>query len=155
MPRVPFDPAADYYELLGVRPGATSEEIQTAYRRLAKAFHPMPWPGVDLLWRIAHRRLNGRRPGSHDARPPDLVVACPRIRVEQHRLGDVEAGHARRRDIGVGVQIRVERLGQTPIGRLDLLRCGARSNAEELVVVSGRVRRDARPRQTGRINRPG
>jgi hypothetical protein len=40
MPRVPFDPAADYYELLEVRAGASTEEIQTAYRRLAKAFHP-------------------------------------------------------------------------------------------------------------------
>jgi hypothetical protein len=40
MSRVPFDPAIDYYKLLGVSPGAFSEEIQAAYRRLAKEFHP-------------------------------------------------------------------------------------------------------------------
>jgi hypothetical protein len=40
MPRVPFDPATDYYRLLGVEPDAPAETIQAAYRRLAKAFHP-------------------------------------------------------------------------------------------------------------------
>ena len=40
MPRVPFDPSIDYYHLLGVGVGASPEEIQAAYRRLAKAFHP-------------------------------------------------------------------------------------------------------------------
>jgi len=40
MHRVPFDPATDYYHLLGVGPDASPEEIQAAYRRLAKAFHP-------------------------------------------------------------------------------------------------------------------
>jgi hypothetical protein len=40
MTRVPFDPAIDYYALLGVAPSASPEEIQAAYRRLAKAYHP-------------------------------------------------------------------------------------------------------------------
>jgi DnaJ-like protein len=40
MARVPFDPTIDYYRLLGVGVGASVEEIQAAYRRLAKEYHP-------------------------------------------------------------------------------------------------------------------
>ena len=40
MARAPFDPATDYYALLGVGQNALPEEIQAAYRRLAKAYHP-------------------------------------------------------------------------------------------------------------------
>src|SRR5690349_7782138 len=40
MPRVPFDPATDYCQMLGVGPSASAEEIQAAYRKLVKANHP-------------------------------------------------------------------------------------------------------------------
>ena len=45
MTRPHFDPALDYYRILGVKPNATSEDIHAAYRRLARAYHPDIHPG--------------------------------------------------------------------------------------------------------------
>ena len=46
MTRLPFDPARDYYRVLGVKPKATAEEIHIAYRRLARAYHPDCYSGL-------------------------------------------------------------------------------------------------------------
>ena len=45
MTRPLFDPATDYYRLLGVKPNATPQQIHAAYRRLARAYHPDCYPG--------------------------------------------------------------------------------------------------------------
>jgi DnaJ-class molecular chaperone len=45
MTRLLFDPATDYYRLLGVKPNASPQEIHAAYRRLARAYHPDIHPG--------------------------------------------------------------------------------------------------------------
>lgn len=48
MSRPQFDPATDYYGLLGLTPRANPEEIRTAYRRLAKRYHPDLHAGSSL-----------------------------------------------------------------------------------------------------------
>lgn len=37
--------AKDYYEVIGVASGASEEEIKSAYRRMAKKYHPDAHPG--------------------------------------------------------------------------------------------------------------
>ena len=38
--QIHYDPAADFYALLGVSPGATDAEIKKAHKRAAKKIHP-------------------------------------------------------------------------------------------------------------------
>jgi molecular chaperone DnaJ len=73
----------DLYALLGVRPGASSTEIERAYRRLARRYHPDINPGDQVaadLYRQVHEAY--RVLGDHESRRRYDLGASPVLRTE-------------------------------------------------------------------------
>ena len=73
-------PGGTHYQLLGVAPTASAEEIRAAYRRLARALHPDTHGGaedaamasVNEAW---HVLSDPARRAMYDATPPPLGAA--------------------------------------------------------------------------------
>jgi hypothetical protein len=117
MPRVPFDPATDYYQLLGLRPNASSGEIQAAYRRLAKTYHPDLHAGSALAAaRMA--RVNAAKSVLLDR---ETRAIYDRLRALRHPVARVAVAHTHQAH-GVRPSYRYappEVIRPTKRGRLD------------------------------------
>jgi hypothetical protein len=89
MPRVLFDPATDYYQLLGLTPAASVIEIQAAYRRLAKAYHPDLHAG-SVLAAARMARVNVAKSVLLDS---DTRASYDRLRAMRHPVARVGTAH--------------------------------------------------------------
>ncbi len=73
----------DYYQILGVEPGAGEAEIKTAYRRLARKYHPdvSKEPGAEETFKSVNEAYEALR-------DPEKRKAYDQLRARGYRPGD-------------------------------------------------------------------
>jgi len=73
----------DYYQILGVEPGAGDSEIKTAYRRLARKYHPdvSKEPGAEEKFKSVNEAYEALR-------DPQKRAAYDQLRARGYRPGD-------------------------------------------------------------------
>jgi hypothetical protein len=82
--------ARNYYDILQIRPDASSEEIQHAYRRLALQYHPDHHPGANASSQMtavneAYEHLNhAAGPGSSNIEMTSSIFSAARAVILRH-----------------------------------------------------------------------
>ena len=73
----------DYYDILGVEPGAAEAELKTAYRRMARKYHPdvSKEPGAEEKFKAVNEAYEALR-------DPQKRAAYDRLRAQGYRSGE-------------------------------------------------------------------